>query len=72
MEPGDVILEVDGKPTTTAKALHDYIGTKKPGAVLRLDVWSQGVKKLVAITLEERPAVTPLVNGQGGGNGQGP
>ena len=56
LEPGDVILQVDGKPVTTADALRKYIASKKPGDILHLDVWSQGVKKFVAITLEERPA----------------
>ncbi len=56
LEPGDVILQADGKPVTTADALRKYIASKKPGDVLRLDVWSQGVKKFAAVTLEERPA----------------
>jgi len=59
LEPGDVILQADGKAFNTAAALRKYIGSKKPGDVLRLDVWSQGVKKFVAITLEERPAEQP-------------
>jgi serine protease Do len=67
LEPGDVILQADGKPVTTADALRKYIGTKKPGDILRLDVWSQGVKKFVAVTLEERPAeqTTGYVPNQG-------
>ena len=71
LEPGDVVLRVDGKPVTTAEALRKYIGSKKPGDVLRLDVWSQGVKKFVAITLEERPAET-VTGYVPQGQGQGP
>ncbi|MGB6987360.1 MAG: trypsin-like peptidase domain-containing protein [Candidatus Aquilonibacter sp.] len=56
LEPGDVILQADGKPVTNADTLRKYIASKKPGDVLRLNVWSQGVKKFVAVTLEERPA----------------
>ncbi len=56
LQPGDVVLSADGKTFTSATQLHNYIGTKKPGDILRLDVWSQGMKKFVAITLEERPA----------------
>lgn len=56
LEPGDVVLRADGKPVTTADALRKYIASKKPGDILRLDVWSQGVKKFDAVTLEERPA----------------
>jgi serine protease Do len=70
LEPGDVILQADGKPVTTADALRKYIASKKPGDVLRLDVWSQGVKKFAAVTLEERPA--EQVGAPQQGNGQGP
>lgn len=64
IQPGDVVLSADGKPFNDYKALHDYIGTKKPGETIRMDVWSQGLKKFVAVTLQERPAGTP-VQGQG-------
>jgi serine protease Do len=70
LEPGDVILQADGKPVTTADALRKYIASKKPGDVLRLDVWSQGVKKFAAVTLEERPA--EQIGAPQQGNGQGP
>ena len=53
---GDVILQADAKSFSTPTDLSKYIASKKPGDVLRLQVWSQGVKKMVAVTLEERPA----------------
>ncbi len=56
LQPGDVILKADGKTYPTPGDLSKYIGGKKPGDSLRLEVWSQGVKKLVIVTLEERPA----------------
>lgn len=56
LQPGDVILSVDGKAFTTDASLRQYLGAKKPGDVVRMNVWSQGVKKFVAVTLEERPA----------------
>jgi serine protease Do len=59
IQPGDVILEVDGKQFNSVKDLHDYITSKKPGDTIRLNVWSQGVKKFVAIKLVEAPAAQP-------------
>ncbi|MBV8639600.1 MAG: trypsin-like peptidase domain-containing protein [Candidatus Eremiobacteraeota bacterium] len=56
LQPGDVILSVDGKTFNDNAALSKYIGSKKPGDTLRMNVWSQGVKKFIAVTLEERPA----------------
>jgi serine protease Do len=74
LQPGDVILQADGKPVTSADQLRAYIGSKKPGDILRLDVWSQGVKKFVAVTLGERPAEQAgYAPGQGQqGQGQDP
>ncbi|HEY6327582.1 MAG TPA: trypsin-like peptidase domain-containing protein [Candidatus Cybelea sp.] len=60
IQPGDVILQADGKSFDSVKALHDYIGAKKPGDSIRLNVWSQGMKKFVAIKLGETPAEQPL------------
>ncbi len=60
IQPGDVILQADGKSFDSVKALHDYIGGKKPGDTIRLNVWSQGMKKFVAIKLGETPAEQPL------------
>ena len=60
IQPGDVIVQADGKVYDSVKALHDYIGAKKPGDTIRLNVWSQGVKKFVAIKLGEMPAEQPV------------
>jgi S1-C subfamily serine protease len=64
IQPGDVILQVDGKSFSNVKDLHDYITGKKPGDTIRLNVWSQGVKKFVAIKLGETPAAQPELQGQ--------
>lgn len=60
IQPGDVILQADGKQFDTRKSLHDYINGKKPGDTIRLNVWSQGVKKLVSVKLGETPAAQPV------------
>jgi serine protease Do len=60
IQPGDVILQADGKDFNSIKTLHDYIASKKPGDTIRLNVWSQGMKKFVAIKLGETPAEQPI------------
>jgi serine protease Do len=60
IQPGDVILQVDGKTYDNIKDLHQYISSKKPGDTIRVDVWSQGVKKLASIKLSETPAAQPI------------
>jgi serine protease Do len=64
IQPGDVILQADGKQYSSVKELHDYISSKKPGDTIRLNVWSQGVKKFVAIKLGETPAAQPQQQSQ--------
>ncbi len=71
ISPGDVILQVDGKSFTDVKSLHQYIGSKKPGDSVKIDVWSQGLKKFVAVKLGETPAAQPISQEQQG-QGQGP
>jgi serine protease Do len=60
IQPGDVILQIDGKPTNDPKSVHDYISSKKPGDTIRVNVWSQGLKKMVAVKLSETPAAQPM------------
>jgi serine protease Do len=64
ISPGDVILQVDGKNVSDTKSLHDYVASKKPGDTIRLNVWSQGVKKFVAVKLGETPAEQPMSDEQ--------
>jgi serine protease Do len=60
LQPGDVVISADGKAFNSEATLRNYIGAKKPGQDLRLDVWSQGNRKLVVVKLAERPAAQPI------------
>ncbi len=56
LEPGDVILKVDGKDVATSQEVVKAIQATKPGADVSLEIWSGGVKKLVTVKVRERPA----------------
>lgn len=56
LQPGDVILKIDGKDVATSEDAVGIIKTTKPGETLSLEVWSAGVKRLVSIKAAERPA----------------
>jgi S1-C subfamily serine protease len=56
LQPGDVIQRADGQDVTSSDQLRKIIEGKKVGASLNLDVWSAGVKRLVNIKVQERPA----------------
>ena len=59
VQPGDVVISADGTAFNSATSLRNYIGSKRPGEDMRLNVWSQGSKKLLVVRLGERPADQP-------------
>ncbi|MEO6991874.1 MAG: trypsin-like peptidase domain-containing protein [Candidatus Baltobacteraceae bacterium] len=56
LQPGDVVLKINGKDILTDKDFRTLVAAAKPGQTLNMDVWSSGVKKLLSIKVEERPA----------------
>ena len=66
LQPGDVIQKIDGKDVATAEDATKAIKGTKPGETINLQIWSSGVKKLVAVKTTERPAdIGSVVPGQG-------
>jgi S1-C subfamily serine protease len=72
LNPGDVILKVNGKAYSDPKALSDAIAKQHAGDKVTVEVWSQGTKRLVTITLGTRPAQTGFQEQQGGPPDQQP
>jgi serine protease Do len=66
LQPGDVILKLDGRAYNTPDALQKATERLKPGTRVTLEIWSQGTKRLAALTLAERPAAIPIQQGQPG------
>ena len=56
LEPGDVIQKVNGSDVTTNDEVVKAIRNTKVGNYVNLQVWSAGLKKMVNIKVEERPA----------------
>ena len=56
LEPGDVVQSINGKAVNQPSDLTNVIKTTKPGNTVTLRVWSQGVKKNVAVKVGEQPA----------------
>jgi S1-C subfamily serine protease len=52
---GDIIVAIDGRPTGTYEALRDSVSQKKPGDKVDLDVYRNGSKKKVTVTLGQAP-----------------
>ena len=52
LQPGDVILSVDGKPIVTSVELPAMVSAMKPGQTARLEVWRGGERKNIDVTVD--------------------
>ena len=55
IEPGDVILKMNGTAYSDFNALNAAIGKMHPGDKVNVEFWSQGNKRLAQVTLGARP-----------------
>ncbi len=65
LQPGDVIIRVNGKDVARSEDAVAAIKATKPGGTVNLEVWSGGNKKLVTIKATERPAAVGVAQPQG-------
>ena len=55
LQPGDIIIGVDGKRIDESVELPRVIGEKRPGTRVKLDVWRNSKKVRISATLDEIP-----------------
>jgi serine protease Do len=51
LQPGDVVLEFEGRPVSDSGAMAAMVGQSSPGAKARLTVWRKGKKQELVATL---------------------
>lgn len=56
LQPGDLILEMNGQPLETYDTFRNAIAGLKPGSTIQLQVWRNGKTAERTVTLGERPA----------------
>ena len=68
IEPADVIISADGKPTDRVSTLQRIVRSHKPGETMTFEVMHFGKKKSVNVKLAEAPPEAQLVavSGRGG------
>jgi serine protease Do len=64
LEPGDVILKLNGEALAKSSELPPKIAALKPGAAVTLDVWRDGKAKTLTATVGEREGVTTAAAGK--------
>jgi serine protease DegQ len=57
IQPGDVIVAVDGRPVRGAADLRNQVGLERPGARVRLELWRDGKQRTVDVTIREPKSV---------------
>jgi serine protease Do len=70
LEPGDVILKIDGKEVQSSMDVTSYIADLKPGSTAKIEVWRKGASRELTVTIGEmKPqsvaAATPSAETEG-------
>jgi serine protease Do len=55
IQPGDVILEIDGKPVNRTIDLSSHVADLKPGSSAQLEVWRKGAAQQITVKVGEMP-----------------
>jgi len=63
LKPGDVIIELNGKPIEAAKELQGRVGALKPDTDVELVVLRDGKRETVSAKLSERPSKEQVAKG---------
>ncbi|MEM6366417.1 MAG: PDZ domain-containing protein, partial [Planctomycetota bacterium] len=64
LQPGDVVMSIDGKPVISSTRMVNYIASRPPGASVQLVVNRYGERLNVTVNLQERTdAAMAMFNG---------
>jgi serine protease Do len=71
LEPGDIIITVDGKPVEYVGQLQQRIAFRKPGETVKVEVARKGgVRKTYEVKLQSMPSATAVANRRGAGESE--
>jgi len=62
LEPGDVILELNGKPVTDSRELRLAVSSLAPGTQIKMRILRNGQTKDIAMTLADTPVKQTALN----------
>ncbi|MCO8120375.1 Do family serine endopeptidase [Stieleria sp. TO1_6] len=65
IEPGDVVIAIDGRPMKTQSQMRNYVASRPPGATMLLDINRKGVASQIRVDLKERTAEVMAQFGSG-------
>ncbi len=71
LEPGDLVVAMNGKPVDSASALTRGVATVPPGEKLNLSVVRKGSERKLTVTVAKRPDEAALARGEFSGEDEG-
>ncbi len=66
LQPGDVILKLNGKDIGRSADLPPQVADLRPGSEARLEIWRKGQRKQISVTIGELPGEKVAADGHGG------
>ncbi|MHB8529475.1 MAG: Do family serine endopeptidase [Caulobacteraceae bacterium] len=69
LQPGDVVVAVDGRPVTTSTEMTREVAQAHAGDIIRLDLFRDGKERTVAVRSGTRPSNAVLAENGGPGAG---
>ena len=69
VEPGDVVLKLDGQPVARSTDLPPRVADLAPGSKAKLQLWRKGATREVTVTVGEQPGEKVASAGGAGGEG---
>ncbi len=70
LEPGDVILSLDGQPITRSGDLPPRVADLAPGSAANLEVWRQRARRTLTATVEPAPGEALVASAGGAAHGK--
>ncbi len=64
IQPGDVVTKVDGKDVTNDQTLSFLVANVKPGTTIPVELYRQGKRRAVNVTVGKRPSNAELAQSQ--------
>jgi len=70
LQPGDVVLSVDGRPVAASKDLPPLIAALKPGTEATLDIWRNRAGRQIQVKVGKLAETTPVADAQDADTGR--
>jgi len=70
IQPGDVVIKVDGKPTADSREVQQAVLGQEVGKNVTVTVWREGKQSDISVRTSELPGKSPVTQEHGGGQEQ--